>query len=306
MAEQTMSLDERIRSNKSILLAEIAPPASSDPAAVREIVRPFSGRVHAVGVSDNRNYVGMSALAAASLVLAEGIEPILHVVTRDRNRIALVSDFLGAQALGIRNLFCTSGTHQSLRRFRAAKGVFDLDSIQLLQTYSNLARDGHLVGEASFEGVGSMCLGAAAAPYAEPRQLQGMRLAKKALAGAQFLITDPVFDRPLFEAWWQELTHRGLQEQVAILAGVRVLTGAEQARAYAASRPDPMVPVPVIERLAAVTGAQAQRQTGIQIARETLDWLSKIKGLRGVQLSCEEGVEVVLDLLEQAGLEAKH
>ena len=129
MSTQATSLAERIASGKPILLAEISPPRGVDPTPLREAARCFAKKVHAVGISDNREQVLMSALAAAALVAAEGVEPILHVTTRDRNRIALVSEALGAQALGIRNLLCTSGTHQTLGRFRAAKNVYDIASI---------------------------------------------------------------------------------------------------------------------------------------------------------------------------------
>ena len=143
-AVERTNLRERIESGKSILIAEVSPPASDDAAAVRAVADRYAGKVHALGVSDNRDRVCMSALAAASLVASGGVEPILHIVTRDRNRIALISECLGAQALGIRNILCTTGTHQTLGQFRAARNVFDIDSIQLLQTYARLGEDGIL------------------------------------------------------------------------------------------------------------------------------------------------------------------
>ena len=168
MSTQATGLQERIASGKTILLAEIPPPQGADPAPLRAAAKRYAGKVHAVGVSDNRDRVAMSALAAASLLTAEGVEPILHVTTRDRNRIALVSEALGAQALGIRNLLCTSGTHQTLGSFRAARNVYDIDSVQLLQTYANLASDCRLLGESGMEGAGPFCLGAVASPDADP------------------------------------------------------------------------------------------------------------------------------------------
>ena len=113
-------LQARIQSGKQLLIAELSPPKSGDPESVRRLAKMYAGKVHALGVSDNRDGAAMSALAAASLVVREGIEPILHVVTRDRNRIALISECLGAQALGIRNILCTTGTHQTLGPARAA------------------------------------------------------------------------------------------------------------------------------------------------------------------------------------------
>src|SRR6202140_5549074 len=131
MALEKTELHKRIESGKPVLVAEMSPPRGGDPAPVRAAARQFAGKVHALGVSDNRDGVGMSATAPAALILAEGVEPILHMTTRDRNRIALVSDCLGAQAMGVRNLLCTSGTHQTLGPCRKAKNVFDIDSIQL-------------------------------------------------------------------------------------------------------------------------------------------------------------------------------
>src|SRR3990172_1867027 len=240
MSTQTTGLQERIASGKTILLAEIHPHRGADPAPLREAARRYAGKVHAVGVSDNRDRVAMSALAAASLVKAEGLEPILHVTTRDRNRIALVSEALGAQALGIRNLLCTSGNHQTLGRFRAARNVYDIDAVQLLQAYAHLDSDGGLFGERGLEGAGPFCLGAVASPDADPRDLQLARLAKKIQAGAKFLVTQPVYDLERLEAWWKEVTRRGLPKQAAILAGIQPLSDAHLAQA--GPRPQPGIP----------------------------------------------------------------
>ncbi len=123
MNNKPTDLQQRLESGKRVLLAEISPPAEADPGGVQQLAKRFAGKVHALGISDNRDRVGMAALAAAALVAGQGVEPILHVATRDRNRIALVSEVLGAYALGIRNILCTSGTHQTLGHFRAAKNV---------------------------------------------------------------------------------------------------------------------------------------------------------------------------------------
>ena len=300
MAEKT-ELHARIDSGKPILVVELAPPLGGDPRPVRDAAKRFAGKVHALGVSDNRDRVAMSALAAAVLVEEAGVEPILHVVTRDRNRIALVSDYLGAQALGVRNVFCTSGSHQTLGRSRAAKNVFDVDSTQLLRTLTNLKTDARIVGEEGIDGCGPVCLGAAASPFADPVELQLVRLVKKAAAGAHFLITDPVFDLDRFEHWWKAVADRGLHERVAILAGVHVLGDAESARAYARRRPDPMVPESLLQRIASAGDKTARRAAGIEIAKETVDRLRRIPGLRGFEI-CADREDDSLELIEQAGL----
>lgn len=302
MAEEKTGLQKRIESKGPVLVVETSPPLGADPTPVVELAKRYGGKVHALGVSDNRERIGMSALAAASFVKGAGVEPILHVVTRDRNRIALVSDFLGARALGIRNVFCTTGTHQTLSRPRAARNVFDLDSIQLLAALSGLATDGGLVGEQAINGFAPVCLGGAAAPFADPLELQVMRLAKKVSAGARFLITDPVFDLDRFERWWSAVSERGLPERVAILAGIRVLRSAEEAREFAASRPDPCVPDGVVERIASASGPEAQRSAGIDVARETIGRLSEIEGLGGFQISAGDDHDEALELMEKSGL----
>lgn len=304
MANETSELKARIDSGKQVLLAEFSPPKSGDPQPVKDLARLYAGKVHALGVSDNHHGVSMSALAAASLVLQEGVEPILHVVTRDRNRIALVSECLGARALGIRNILCTTGTHQTLGPAKAAKNVFDVDSIQLLQMFANLSVDGAAVGEDSFEGAGPLCLGAAVSQHAEPHEMQMMRMAKKVEAGAQFLITEPVFDIERFELFWNEVTSRGLHEKVAILAGIRLLGAADAAKGYAGSCPLPRIPEALLERLSANDDSEAQQSVGRTIAVETIAQLSQFQGLRGFEIRGENNDAAALDVIHQSGLGA--
>lgn len=302
MQPEPTALRQRIDSGKRVLIAEIAPPKGADGDAVRQAARAYRGKVHALGVSDNRDGVAMAALAAASIVAAEGIEPILHLVTRDRNRIALISECLGAAALGIRNLLCTTGTHQTLGRCRSARGVFDVDSVQLLRACNDLGGNGSLVGEGAFEGVGSICLGATASPGADPMGFQVSGLAKKIEAGAKFIVTQPVFDIERLEAWWGEVTRRGIHEKAAILAGISPLGGAAAAKRQAESRPDPGIPESVLERLGSKSEGDAQRAEGIALAAETIERLSSLTGLRGFEIRSDGEPSAALETLEKAGL----
>jgi methylenetetrahydrofolate reductase (NADPH) len=302
MTEGTTGLQQRIESGKRIILAEVSPPKGADPVAMRALAGRFAGKVHALGITDNRDGVCMSALAAASLAASEGVEPILHVATRDRNRIALVSDCLGAQALGIRNLLCTTGTHQTLGPARAARNVFDIDSIILLRTYASLAADASIVGEGSLNGTAPLCLGAVASPHVDPLELEVMREAKKIAAGAQFLITQPIFDLERFDLWWRQVTRRGLHEKVAIVAGVWPLASAEEASAEAARRPSAMIPDAVVERIASKSGAEGQREAGIEIAVQTIERLSAASGLRGFEVRGHP--DASLAVIERAALGA--
>ena len=302
MAIEKTNLHKRIESGNSILVAEMAPPQGSDPAPLRAVAKRYAGKIHALGISDNKDGVCMSALAAASMVASEGVEPILHVTTRDRNRIALVSDCLGALAMGVRNLLCTTGTHQTLGRCRNARNVFDVDSIQLLTLYNGLAEDASLVGERRFEGAGPLCLGATASPYADPLEMQVIRLAKAVAAGAKFVITQPVFDMERFESWWGQVTRRGIHEKVAILAGIQVLTDSECAKAYANQRPRPMIPDAMLQRLSAKSDKQGQRAVGMEIALETVGRLSGLKGLRGFEIRGDGDTEAAIEFIEKSGL----
>ncbi|MDD5286539.1 MAG: methylenetetrahydrofolate reductase, partial [Desulfuromonadaceae bacterium] len=283
-------------------IAELSPPKGADPAQVRTAAKSFVGKVHALGVSDNRDGVHMSAIAAASLILSEGVEPIIHMTTRDRNRISLVSDCLGAQALGIRNLLCTTGTHQTLGPCSKARNVFDIDSIQLLGLYSGLADDASLVGEERFADAGPFCLGSTASPYADPLEMQIIRIAKAVAAGTQFIITQPVYDVDRFEAWWVEVTRRGLHEKAAIIAGIRPLPDADAARAYAGRRPNPMIPEALVQRISAPSDKSAQRGVGIEIALETIKRLSSLKGLRGFEVRGDGDAGIALECIERSGL----
>jgi methylenetetrahydrofolate reductase (NADPH) len=302
MTKQKVGLADRIASGKPLVLAEIAPPAGSDAAPLRAAARLFAGKVHALGISDNRDGVCMSSLVASALVALEGVEPILHVVTRDRNRIALVSDWLGARAMGIQNVLCTSGSHQTLSRFRAARNVFDVDCIQLLQTYAKLGSDVSLLGEEHLDGSGSFCLGGVASPFADPVEFQALRLVKKVAAGARFLITQPVFDLERFGLWMEEVERRGIHERVAIVAGILPLTSAAKAEEYAQSRPSPRIPQAVLERITSRADAAAQRAAGIEVALETIGKLSAVKELRGFQVSGEWDASAAVEVIEKSGL----
>ncbi len=295
------TLRDRITSGATLILAEVSPPRSADPDAARALVAPFSGLVHALGISDGREGVRMSAVATAALAVSENIEPILHMTTRDRNRTALFADLLGARALGVGNVLCTSGTHQTLGPCAAARNVYDLDSIQLLKAFSEAGRDGSPVGEATgFPGVANLCLGATAAPQADPLELQVMRLAKKITAGAAFIITQPVYDLERFRTWWNEVRRAGLHDRTAIIAGVEAPASAAEARTLTASRPDPGFPATMLERFEAADAPAEQRRIGIELALDTVRALSEIEGLRGF---CFRG-DLAREIIREAELTA--
>jgi len=293
MTESESRFQAKIGSGEPLLVVEITPPNSGDPGPVRETAKKFAGKVDALGVGDNRHGVGMSSLAAAALVAAEGVEPIMHLVTRDRNRAALLASCLGAQALGVRAILCTSGTHQTLGVCPQAKNVYDIDSVQLIAAL------------AKAEGAAGLCVGGTASPFADPQEMQLIKTAKKAAAGAKFLITQPVFDIERFKAWWEAAAQRGLQDKVAVLAGIQPLLDADEAKAFAAAKPLPSVPQAMLDRLAAAGDKQAQRAAGIEMAAETIRQLSALKGLRGFEICADGDEDAVLEVIQKSGLEAR-
>jgi methylenetetrahydrofolate reductase (NADPH) len=305
MSKPITRLQERIASKKPLLIAEISPPRGADPAPVRELAKRFAGKVHALGISDNRDRVSMAALAAAAIVAAEGVEPILHVTTRDRNRIALISEVLGAQALGVRNILCTSGSHQTLGRFCTAKNVYDIDSIQLLQAYANLAGECKLLGEDGIAGAGPFCLGAVASPDADPLELQVSRMLKKTAAGTAFLMTQPIFDLERFDAWWKEVTRRGIHEKVAIVAGIQPIGPELLAGAKEGKRHPYKIPAALIDRVGSKGDAVAQHAATIEIAVETIAALSSRVGLRGFGVCGDGDSDAALTIIEKSGLGSK-
>jgi 5,10-methylenetetrahydrofolate reductase len=286
MKEQFSKLRESLRAGKRVILAELKPPAGSDSAVIRKLVKGYAGSVSALGISDNREEIRVSALAASALAVEEGVEPILHMTTRDRNRIALISDCLGASALGIRNFLCTGGTHQSLGKFGNAKNVYDIDPVQFMELIA--ARSGL-----------DACVGGVANPFADPMELQLVLTAKKISAGAKFLITQPVFDTRRFDAWWAKVTEAGLEKKAAFIAGVRVLCSLEEAETLAAERPLPVLPQGLRERLEAKKGAVAQRAEGIAVALETVKHLSSLKGLMGFEISSEGDDGAALEAIKR-------
>jgi methylenetetrahydrofolate reductase (NADPH) len=285
MKRTVSGLQEMLGAGKPVILAEIKPPHGADPGAIRTQVKSYAGRVSALGISDNRDEIRVSALAAAALAVAEGVEPILHVTTRDRNRIGLVSDCLGAAALGIRNILCTGGTHQMLGKFTNAKGVYDVDPVQLMQMIAG--------GSSGIQA----CIGGVANPYADPVELQLMLIEKKISVGVDFLVTQSVFDFERFSAWWKRITEAGLEKKTAFIAGVRVLCSADEARGCAEERPSPAIPAGVVERLDAKKGKASQRDEGVKMALETVERLSSLKGLAGFEITCDCDDEAALETI---------
>jgi len=222
MAEATSKLAQALHSGRMAVTAECVPSGTKDADAVRRFAAAFPSSLDALVVSDNGGQ-GISAVVCSALLAGQGLEPVLTVLTRDRNRIALLSDVLGAAALGVKNILCLPGDHQSLGSQPEAAGAYDVDPVQLIQ----------LLNERQGDGSGPLFIGAEAYPHLRPLELSMIDVRKKVRAGARFLLTRPVLDMASFEEWMGAVRQEGLHERVDIIAGVQPLTGADQAESIA-------------------------------------------------------------------------
>jgi methylenetetrahydrofolate reductase (NADPH) len=263
-------LAEKIKSGGFIITAEYLPRAGTDFSAVEACATALKQGPVAVNVADNHYGIAASSLAVSVVLGRAGIEPVYQIVTRDRNRIALQSDLLGAALLGIRNVLCLSGYHQSLMGCPDAANVFDIDSIQLIATVKKLNDEGSLLDGKKIEGKFSMLIGAAANPYSRPIELNVIRLMKKAEAGADFIQTQAVFDIETLEKWVEALRPEGLTERFPILAGVLPLASADEARRLNDTYTDFNIPQEIIDRIRAAGDANAQKKEGLAVCTDII------------------------------------
>lgn len=282
--------------------AECGPPKGADAEVVLKKGRILKGAVDSINVTDNQTgVVRLCSLAACALLKQEGLDPVLQMVTRDRNRIALQSDILGASALGIRNILCLSGDHQSFGNQPQSLGVFDLDSIQLIQTVRHMTDQGQIIGGEALSLAPDLFVGAAANPFADPFFYRVIRLAKKVRAGAQFIQTQCIYNLDRFKEWMIQVRDRGLHEQVHILGGITPLKSAKMAEYMKSQVAGMDIPDEVIFRMKSVP-AKEQRREGLKIGIETIQVLKEMEGIKGVHIMAIEWEEAVPQIVEEAGL----
>jgi methylenetetrahydrofolate reductase (NADPH) len=295
-------LSNRIAKGEFIVTAEYLPSARADLSLPDPGAKSFNGSVTAVNVADNPFGVALSSLAGSMALSQAGIEPIYQLVTRDRNRIAIQSDLLGAASLGIRNVLCLSGYHQTLTTSPESANVYDIDSIQLLGIVSRMRDQGVLLDGTRIEGSFALLAGAAANPYLRPLELNLLRLAKKIQAGAGFIQTHPVFDIPAFAEWLKAAKAQGLTGKTAILAGVLPLRDAAEAKKLRDQFTDFQIPDGILQRLERAGNPDAQRKEGVAICAEIIREIRKLDGLRGIHIQSGGNEAVVPLLLAAAGL----
>ena len=290
-------LAETLRSGRLALTAGYVPPPGADADVIRKQAASLPPALDAVIVADNHREISASALACSSILAAQGIEPVLTILTRDRNRIALQSDVLGAAMLGVLNVLCLSGDHQSLSVCPEAAGAFDIDSVQLIQALTVMRDEGILLGGKPLESRPALFVGAAAHPYLRPLELGLIGLRKKVEAGAEFLITQPVFDLEGFADWMSAVREAGLHERTHVIAAVRPLANTEEAeRLRARSK---AIPDDVIARL---RESSDPAQEGMRVCAEIAARVKGIEGVRGIHILSGGLDGAVADVIQQAGL----
>jgi len=296
--------EDALRTGLPLLTCEIASGDSADPQDLQRRARLVRDHVDAVNVPDNTaGVVHMSALAAAAILVREGIDPILHVTCRDRNRLALQSDLVGAAALGVRNVLCLTGDHTIHGDHPGAKPVFDLDSLQLLGLVATLRRGRYLSGR-EIRPAPELLPGATENPFAPPYDFRPLRVQKKVEAGARFLQTQIIYNVPRFAAFMARVRDLGLDRRIAILAGVAPLRSARSARYMQERVPGMEVTDAVIRRMdqAGPERGRAEEE-GLRIAVEIVEQIREIKGLAGIHLMPIHWEEAVSEIASRARLE---
>jgi methylenetetrahydrofolate reductase (NADPH) len=295
------NLEKCLSERQFVITAEIGPPKGSDGKKIRDKVEFLRGSADAFNITDNQTaVVRMSSFAGCVILLQMNMEPIMQMTCRDRNRIGLQSDVLGAAALGVRNILCLTGDHQSFGNHPAAKGVFDIDSIQLLQIIKNMQDAGIFQsGDPLLAGRPSVYLGAAANPYADPFEAQVDRLWKKIDAGAEFIQTQSVYNIEKFSKWMDDVRSQGLDKRVHILAGITPLKSVKMAERMKFHVPGTDVPDAVYQRM---QRASDPVKEGYTIALETIRELKILLGVHGIHITALFWEEIIPSLVKDAGL----
>ncbi len=280
--------------------AEAGPPKGASPKVVQRKGETLKSCCDAVNVTDNQTaIVRMCSLAGCVLLKQQGVDPVMQMVTRDRNRIALQSDVLGAVAMGIGNILCLTGDHQKFGNHPSAKGVFDIDSIQLVQTLKNMRDQKKFISGEDVSGEVPLFIGAVENPFADPFEYRVARLAKKIKAGADFIQTQAVFDVAKFATWMKGVSDRGLDKQAHIMAGIIPMKSAGMARYMRDNVSGVSVPDDLVKRM---EQSKNVKEEGVKIILEIIEQVRAIPGVHGIHIMAVGWEEIVPEIVSKAGL----
>lgn len=296
------NLERVLAAGHFAVTGECGPPRGADAAKVLKKAELVKGNVDVCNVTDNQtSVVRMSSLAGCMLVKQSGTEPLLQMVVRDRNRIALQSDLLGAAALGVHNLLCLSGDHQKFGDDPQAKNVFDIDSIQLIHLVKTMRDEGIFPSGDKLDGVPRFYIGCAVNPFADPFEIRVPRLKLKIDAGADFVQTQCIYNMDKFKMYMEETKKQGLHEKVKILAGVTPLKSAGMAKFMNRMVAGIDIPDDVIKRVADEP-KEKQAAKGIEICIEQIQEVKEMEGIAGVHVMAIEWEEKLNEIVGGAGL----
>ena len=296
------NLEKVLRAGHFAFTGELGPPRGANAEEVRKKAAHLKGKVDSVNITDNQTaMVRMSSWAASLLLIQEGLEPNFQMVCRDRNRLAMQADILGASALGIRNMLCLSGDHCQFGDHPMAKGVFDIDSTQLIGMVKQMRDEGKFLSGAEIDGRPQIFIGAAANPFADPFEWRVHRLAKKVKAGVDFIQTQCIYNMPKWREFVRQANDMGLTEKVFLLAGITPMKSLGMAKYMKSKVPGMDVPDEIISRLQGVP-RDKQAEEGIKIALEQIAEMKEMKGVAGVHLMAIEWEHRVPEIAERAGM----
>lgn len=296
------NLEKLLTAGQFAVTGELGPPKGPDKSHIEKKAEFLRGKVDAVNLTDNQTaIVRLSSIASAKILIDLGLEPVMQMVCRDRNRLAMQADLFGACALGIGNMLCLTGDHQCFGNHPTAKNVFDLDSIQLIAMVKKMRDENKVQCGDPIEGEFKMFIGAAENPFGDPFASRVPRLAKKVAAGVDFVQTQCIYDMERFEKWMEGVRERGLHKKVHIMAGVTPLKSAGMANYMNSKVSGISVPDDIIQRVKGVPKEQ-QAEEGIKICIEQIQHLRKIEGVSGIHLMAIEWEHRVPEIMERAGL----
>ncbi|MFC1942179.1 methylenetetrahydrofolate reductase [Chloroflexota bacterium] len=294
------NLEKILESGGFAVTAEAGPPKGTSAAVVQRKGEILRTCCDAVNVTDNQTaIVRMSSLAGCVLLKQVGVEPVMQMVVRDRNRLALQADILGAVAMGIGNFLCLSGDHQQFGNHPTSRGVFDIDSIQLIQMMKQMRDEKKFLSGDDISGEVPIYIGAAANPFADPFEFRVKRLAKKIKAGVEFIQTQAVYDVPKFTKYMEMVCDQGLDEQAHILAGVIPIRSVGMARYMKDYVSGVSVPDEIITRM---EQAEKAKDEGVKIILEIIEQLKDIPGVHGIHIMAVGWEDIVPEMVAKAGL----
>lgn len=297
------NLEKVLAAGKFAVTGECGPPKSADGSVIEKKAQMLKGYVDAVNITDNQTaVVRVSSMASGVQVQQNGVEAIMQMTCRDRNRLAMQADILGASVLGIKNVLCLTGDHMSFGNHPEAKGVHDLDAINLIKMYKDMRDEKKFQCGEEMPVAPALYIGCAENPFADPFEFRALRLQKKIAAGADFMQTQCIFNVPKFKEWMKEVRALGLHQEIKILAGITPLKGVGAAKYMKNFVPGIDVPQEIVDRMASVEKGPPAQAEGKKLAVEMIKELAEVEGVAGVHIMAVEWEEAVPEIVETAGL----